>query len=118
MAELSTLIAGVDRLQHARVLCVGDVMLDHYVYGQVERVSPEAPIPILRVGRETHTPGGAGNVLRNLQALGAQTCFVSVIGNDPARRAVNRLIPEPRHVEPPIPVAARRVDTVKTRLIP
>src|SRR5258708_19491312 len=112
MAELSTLIAGVDRLQHARVLCVGDVMLDHYVYGQVERVSPEAPIPILRVGRETHTPGGAGNVLRNLQALGAQTCFVSVIGNDPAGRVLNRLIPQPRNVHPPLPLHAPPLTTL------
>src|SRR5713226_10776981 len=100
MAELAHLIAGIERLRHARILCVGDVMLDHYVYGQVERVSPEAPIPILRVERETRTPGGAGNVLRNLQALGAQACFVSVIGDDPAERELNRMIAEPGNVEP------------------
>ncbi len=117
MAEHFNLIAGVDRLKQARILCVGDVMLDHYVYGQVERVSPEAPIPILRVGHETHTPGGAGNVLRNLQALGAQTCFVSVIGNDAAGRELNRLIAEPGNVEPHILVEAGRVTTVKTRYI-
>ncbi len=117
MAEHFNLIAGVDRLKQARILCVGDVMLDHYVYGQVERVSPEAPIPILRVGHETRTPGGAGNVLRNLQALGAQTCFVSVIGNDAAGRELNRLIAEPGNVEPHILVEAGRVTTVKTRYI-
>jgi len=117
MAEHFNLIAGVDRLKQARILCVGDVMLDHYVYGQVERVSPEAPIPILRVGHETRTPGGAGNVLRNLQALGAQSCFVSVIGNDPAGRELNRLIAEPGNVEPHILVEAGRVTTVKTRYI-
>jgi D-beta-D-heptose 7-phosphate kinase/D-beta-D-heptose 1-phosphate adenosyltransferase len=117
MAERSSLIAGIDRLQQARILCVGDVMLDHYVYGQVERVSPEAPIAILRVGRETRTPGGAGNVLRNLQALGAHTCFVSVIGNDSAGRELNQLIAEPGNVEPHILVEAGRVTTVKTRYI-
>ncbi len=117
MAERSSLIAGIDRLQQARILCVGDVMLDHYVYGQVERVSPEAPIAILRVGRETRTPGGAGNVLRNLQALGAHTCFVSVIGNDAAGRELNQLIAEPGNVEPHILVEAGRVTTVKTRYI-
>jgi D-beta-D-heptose 7-phosphate kinase/D-beta-D-heptose 1-phosphate adenosyltransferase len=92
-------------------------MLDHYVYGQVERVSPEAPIPILRVERETRTPGGAGNVLRNLQALGAQTCFVSVIGNDPAGRELNRLIAEPGNVEAHMLVETGRVTTLKTRYI-
>jgi D-beta-D-heptose 7-phosphate kinase/D-beta-D-heptose 1-phosphate adenosyltransferase len=117
MAERSSLIAGIDRLQQARILCVGDVMLDHYVYGQVERVSPEAPIAILRVGRETRTPGGAGNVLRNLQALGAHTCFVSVVGDDSAGRELKLLIAEPGNVEPHILVEAGRVTTVKTRYI-
>jgi D-beta-D-heptose 7-phosphate kinase/D-beta-D-heptose 1-phosphate adenosyltransferase len=117
MPDRINLIAGVERLHHARILCVGDVMLDHYVYGQVERVSPEAPIPILRVERETRTPGGAGNVLRNLQALGAQTCFVSVIGNDPPGRELNRLIAEPGNVEVHILVEAGRVTTLKTRYI-
>jgi D-beta-D-heptose 7-phosphate kinase / D-beta-D-heptose 1-phosphate adenosyltransferase len=60
------LVSLVERLPATRLLCVGDVMLDHYVYGSVERVSPEAPIPVLRVERETRTLGGAGNVLRNL----------------------------------------------------
>src|SRR3989440_13101595 len=106
MADNNELLPYVDRLKTARILCVGDVMLDHYVYGQVERVSPEAPIPILRVERETRTPGGAGNVLRNLQALGAQTCFVSVIGNDSAGRELNRLIAEPGNVEAHILVEA------------
>src|SRR6185437_1859321 len=117
IAEHTSLIAGVERLQQARILCVGDVMLDHYVYGHVERVSPEAPIPILRVERETRTPGGAGNVLRNLQALGAQSCFVSVVGNDAAGRELNRLIAEPGNVEPHVLVEAGRVTTVKTRYI-
>src|SRR5258708_2662166 len=117
MTELANLIAGVERLKGARILCVGDVMLDHYVYGQVERVSPEAPIPILRVERETRTPGGAGNVLRNLQALGAQSCFVSVIGNDPPGHELNRLIAEPGNVEAHILVETGRVTTVKTRYI-
>src|SRR5215468_199866 len=81
----------VEKLSATRLVCVGDVMLDHYVYGAVERVSPEAPIPVLRVERETRTLGGAGNVLRNLRALGLSPCFVSVIGDDPAGQEVSRL---------------------------
>ena len=78
----------IDRLRSARVLCIGDVMLDHYVYGDVTRVSPEAPIPVLCVEREMKTLGGAGNVLRNLRALGVTASFVSVVGNDEAGREV------------------------------
>ena len=91
MAE-ADLISLVQALSGARVLCIGDVMLDHYVYGRVERVSPEAPIPVLHVEREQRTLGGAGNVLRNLHALGVEACFISVTGNDPAGRDISRLI--------------------------
>ena len=83
-------------LAGAHVLAVGDVMLDRYVYGTVERISPEGPIPVLRVGREATMLGGAGNVLRNLAALGLRTRFLSVIGEDAAAglalRAVVRLV--------------------------
>ncbi|AWK90227.1 D-glycero-beta-D-manno-heptose-7-phosphate kinase [Azospirillum thermophilum] len=74
----------IDTLSHARVLCVGDVMLDRFIYGAVDRVSPEAPIPILRVEREVTMLGGAGNVAANARALGAACRFVSVVGDDPA----------------------------------
>ena len=73
------LIPLVEAIARSRVLCVGDVMLDHYVYGRVERVSPEAPIPVLRVEREVRKLGGAGNVLSNLHALGTQACFISAL---------------------------------------
>src|ERR1700726_5362442 len=92
MADNSALLPHVDRLKTARVLCIGDVMLDHYVYGQVERVSPEAPIPVLWIEREMKTLGGAGNVLRNLRALGVTASFVSVVGNDEDGREVTRLL--------------------------
>lgn len=85
------LVSLVEKLPATRLMCVGDVMLDHYVYGSVDRISPEAPIPVLRVERETRTLGGAGNVLRNLRALGLAPCFVSVVGNDAAGREVSRL---------------------------
>ena len=61
------LAEGISALQSARVVCVGDVMLDRFVYGDVDRVSPEAPIPVCRVTNETAMLGGAGNVVRNLE---------------------------------------------------
>jgi len=111
------LISLVEKLPEARLLCVGDVMLDHYVYGGVERVSPEAPIPILRVERESRTLGGAGNVLRNLQALGVRPCFVSVVGSDATGREVQRLAADSAETEVHLLVEPNRVTTVKTRYI-
>ena len=111
------LVSLVERLPATRLLCVGDVMLDHYVYGGVERVSPEAPIPILRVERETRTLGGAGNVLRNLQALGLEPCFLSVIGNDPAGREVSQIAADGKGTEVHLLVESGRTTTIKTRYI-
>ena len=82
----SDLIPLVERLKQTQILCVGDLMLDHYIYGRVERISPEAPVPVLHIEREERTLGGAGNVLRNLHSLGVATCFISVTGTDPAGR--------------------------------
>jgi D-beta-D-heptose 7-phosphate kinase/D-beta-D-heptose 1-phosphate adenosyltransferase len=68
----------------ARVLIVGDVMLDRYWHGSSHRVSPEAPVPIVNVSLEEERPGGAGNVALNIAALGGQVSLVGVVGNDPA----------------------------------
>ncbi len=86
------LITQLDTLAGARVLVVGDVMLDRFVTGKVERISPEGPIPILRVEREADMLGGAGNVLRNLTALGVRGDLIAVVGDDPAGRAVADLV--------------------------
>lgn len=81
----------VGRLRGASVLCVGDVMLDHFVYGEVTRISPEAPIPVLHTKRKESMLGGAGNAVRNLVALGAQVQFLSVVGDDEAADEVEAL---------------------------
>ncbi|HWD59693.1 MAG TPA: PfkB family carbohydrate kinase [Stellaceae bacterium] len=117
MAEGSELMLDIDRLRDARVLCIGDVMLDHYVYGEVGRVSPEAPVPVLAVDSETRSLGGAGNVLRNLAALGTGVSFVSVIGNDDAGREVQNLLAALDSAEIHVLVQPQRKTTVKTRFI-
>ena len=66
------------------VLCVGDLMLDEFVYGEVSRISPEAPAPVIAVQRSETNIGGAGNVARNIAALGARCIFVGLIGEDEA----------------------------------
>ena len=68
--DLGQLQALLERVRGLKVACVGDLMLDRYVYGEVSRISPEAPIPILRTRRMTAMPGGVGNVARNVAALG------------------------------------------------
>ncbi|HSD38347.1 MAG TPA: D-glycero-beta-D-manno-heptose-7-phosphate kinase [Rhodocyclaceae bacterium] len=78
----------------ARVLVVGDVMLDRYWFGDVERISPEAPVPIVRVQRTEERPGGAANVARNGSALGATVSLLSVVGEDEAAVALGRLVSE------------------------
>lgn len=78
--------------EQVRALVIGDLMLDHYYYGRVDRISPEAPIPLLDVERREDRLGGAGNVVANLYFMGVQTDIVSVIGDDVAgQRLLNRL---------------------------
>jgi rfaE bifunctional protein kinase chain/domain len=74
------------------VLVVGDVMLDRYWFGDVSRISPEAPVPVVRIERTEERPGGAANVARNCAALGARTGLLSVVGGDEAGDALARLV--------------------------
>jgi rfaE bifunctional protein kinase chain/domain len=74
-----------------KVLVVGDIMLDRYWFGEVDRISPEAPVPVVRVARREDRLGGAANVARNIAALGAGVSLVGVVGNDEAGQAVSRL---------------------------
>jgi D-beta-D-heptose 7-phosphate kinase/D-beta-D-heptose 1-phosphate adenosyltransferase len=111
------LAASVRRLAHANVLVIGDVMLDRYTYGDVTRISLEAPVPILAIDREVALPGGAGNVVRNLTALGAATAFISVVGDDQAGSDLTGLVGGQPNVEPWLLVQGGRTTTLKTRLI-
>ncbi|MDP7650177.1 MAG: D-glycero-beta-D-manno-heptose-7-phosphate kinase [Rhodospirillales bacterium] len=92
MNDPAALIALAQSLTSAKVLCVGDVVLDHYRHGVVERISPEAPIPVLSVEREDAMLGGAGNVMRNLASLGSQVRCVSVVGEDAPGTEIGRLL--------------------------
>jgi rfaE bifunctional protein kinase chain/domain len=78
----------------AKVLVIGDVMLDRYWFGDVKRISPEAPVPVLKVNKVDERPGGAANVARNIAALGAQATLLSVVGADEAGTALERLLNE------------------------
>jgi D-beta-D-heptose 7-phosphate kinase/D-beta-D-heptose 1-phosphate adenosyltransferase len=107
----------VRQLRRGTALVVGDAMLDRYVYGQVLRISPEAPVPVLSVERELALPGGAGNVVRCLTALGSAVAFVSVVGDDQAGSDLTGLIGGQPGVEPWLLVQGGRATTTKTRFV-
>jgi D-beta-D-heptose 7-phosphate kinase/D-beta-D-heptose 1-phosphate adenosyltransferase len=99
------------------VLCVGDLMLDDFVYGEVSRISPEAPAPVLAVTRSELTVGGAGNVARNVAALGARCIFVGVVGEDEASRTLMRALAAESRIEPHLVVDPARPTTRKVRFV-
>ncbi len=117
MSDPLPLAARISDLANSRLLCVGDVMLDRFVYGEVSRISPEAPIPVFRITREVSMLGGAGNVVRNATALGAAACLVAVVGDDPVGRELTRLVGAEQTVEPYLIIERDRPSTVKTRYI-
>ncbi len=81
-----------ERLARARVLVVGDAMLDRYWFGAVDRISPEAPVPVVRVNREEERLGGAANVALNVKTLGAQATLLTVVGDDEPARTLKKLL--------------------------
>ncbi len=101
---------------HARVLVAGDVMLDRYWFGDVSRISPEAPVPVVHVQRSEERPGGAANVARNIASLGGGATLLSVVGDDDAGRLLTELLAQERvttlfHKDTTLPT------TVKLRVI-
>ena len=78
--------------ENVPILCLGDLLLDRFVYGTVSRISPEAPVPVLKINRDFLALGGAGNVVRNLSALGCQTTFIGITGNDDGGQKVKELL--------------------------
>ena len=117
MPETATLADHLEGFARARVLCLGDLMLDRYVLGTVARISPEAPIPIIRVTDEYAELGGAGNVARNVAALGGRAILIAVVGADSAGREIARLIDAEPRLDGRLVVAADRPTTVKRRYI-
>ncbi len=99
------------------VLVIGDIMLDHYIFGSADRLSPEAPVPIVNVKRESKIIGGAANVASNLITLGAKVTLAGVIGNDPFGSEIIKALIEKDINTSLIVKDDSRVTTVKTRII-
>lgn len=114
--ELRRLSRLVSRFAELRILVVGDVMLDEYLWGDVDRVSPEAPVPVVHVRSESTTLGGAGNVVRNVVAMGARCSFCSVVGDDAVGNQVVDLLKDLGVDASGIVRVEHRLTTRKTRV--
>ncbi|HVU15371.1 MAG TPA: PfkB family carbohydrate kinase [Candidatus Didemnitutus sp.] len=107
----------LDFLDRVSVLVVGDVMLDRYIWGAVKRISPEAPVPVVEIDRETHTAGGAANVALNLRVLGVRCELFGIVGNDANGRELQALL-QKQSVSFDPALALSRIPTItKTRIV-
>jgi D-beta-D-heptose 7-phosphate kinase/D-beta-D-heptose 1-phosphate adenosyltransferase len=107
----------VSRLSGVTVLCVGDLMLDDFVYGEVARISPEAPAPVIAVRRSEMVIGGAGNVARNVASLGAHCVFVGLVGEDDAGRTLKAALAAEPRIAASLIVDGSRPTTRKVRFV-
>jgi len=110
------LTAILDRFQRSKILVIGDLMLDEFLWGKVTRISPEAPVPVLDIQRRASYPGGAANVARNLASLGATAGVAGVIGDDEPGRRLLALLREEKIAGESIYASATRPTTHKTRI--
>ena len=117
MIDHPKLINIINSIQNKKILVLGDVMLDQYIFGSVDRISPEAPIPIININKTNYTIGGAGNVLKNLNSLNIKTSFISIVGNDVAGKTLKKCIEKLKNVEYALPIDKNRKTTCKTRYI-
>ena len=115
--DLSSLQHLLDSLRGVRVVCVGDIMVDRFVYGDVTRVSAEAPIPVLARSRELVMLGASGNVARNVATLGGDVALIGLVGGDPEGHEAMRLIGDERGIEGFLVTDPSRPTTLKTRFV-
>ena len=113
----ANIVDRVPDLARARIAVIGDLMLDRFIYGDVERVSPEAPIPVLQVDRTAEMLGGAGNVAANVASLGAHVLLVGLVGEDEAGAAVRRLVGGVPRAKAALVTRESGPTTVKTRVV-
>ena len=115
--DFNDLWEGVERFSRSRVLVVGDVILDEFIWGRVDRISPEAPVPVVEVDRESLMLGGAGNVVNNIIALGSQVVLCGVIGHDAMGRELVRMLRKLNSATQGLVVEDQRPTTIKTRVV-
>jgi rfaE bifunctional protein kinase chain/domain len=113
MKDLNRILKG---FVSKKILVLGDIMLDHYIWGKVDRISPEAPVPVLDVQNEEYRLGGAANVALNLRALGAQVYLCGVVGDDEAGEKIKALLKMESIDSSAVIIGKKRPTTLKTRI--
>ncbi|NTW33450.1 MAG: D-glycero-beta-D-manno-heptose-7-phosphate kinase, partial [Bacteroidetes bacterium] len=106
-----------EKFNSLKALVIGDVMVDSYLWGKVDRISPEAPVPIVAVNKRENRLGGAANVALNLNSLGATTILCSVIGDEPKGDLFNQLLEKQKLTAKGIVKSKNRITTTKFRII-
>ncbi|MDI6839273.1 MAG: PfkB family carbohydrate kinase [bacterium] len=107
----------IQKFKGKKILVIGDIMLDEYIWGNVDRISPEAPVPIIEVTKESQNPGGAANVACNIYCLKGSPLLVGVVGDDNAGKRLKEILREKKMDISGIFVDSTRPTTVKTRLV-
>jgi len=115
--DKSYLNKGIDNFRKSMILVVGDIMLDRFIWGNVSRISPEAPVPVVEVEHETVMLGGATNVVNNLVSLGGSVMMCGVVGNDPTGKEIISRLDELNVDTGGIAIEVDRPTSVKTRII-
>ena len=107
----------LDRLSQGRVLVVGDIIMDEFIWGKVDRISPEAPVPVVTVKKETQLLGGAANVVNNIRSIGGEVFLAGILGGDARGREILSLLEQKGVKTGGVLIDPRRPTTVKTRII-
>jgi len=115
--DFKALSNGIDRFTSCRITVVGDVIMDEFLWGRVDRISPEAPVPVVEVERQSHMLGGAGNVVNNIIALGGQALLCGVVGNDSMGKKLARIVGKLNNITDGLVVENGRPTTMKTRVV-
>jgi len=111
-----TIISKIKKIDKQNIVIVGDVILDHYQWGEVTRISPEAPVPVVCVEKETYRLGGAANVARNIKSMGAEPYLVGIVGNDINGKLITKLLHQ-ENISSSILSSSHRKTTLKTRVM-
>lgn len=111
------IVSDLKKFKNKKIMVIGDLMIDHYIYGDAERISGEAPVPVVDVYKEEYRLGGAANVIYNLKNLGAEPYFLSVTGDDELSQKVNELFVSKNIINDHLITDKSRRTTLKTRII-
>tara|TARA_A100001037_G_C15152737_1_gene640607 strand:- start:6551 stop:7519 length:969 start_codon:yes stop_codon:yes gene_type:complete len=107
----------LNQFKEKHILVIGDVMLDKYIWGSVDRISPEAPVPVVNVNKSNHHPGGAANVARNIYGLGGNVTLIGVIGDDRSGELLQSILADDSGINCQLITDKDRETTIKTRII-